>query len=239
MSESEPAVEATVVPATRIPVGRDRSRLRASAVALALVVVVATLLLLAGNDEQGARGGPAAAFTGCDPVVTTPTSLNRNHVLLPTELDYSSGPPSFGPHLTGSAGFERAFYTAQDRPEAGRLVHSMEHGFAVLWYDAAAATDEAAMSHLRDLAERYQLANERFIAAPWLEEDGAALPKDRHYALTRWSADAEDPGNQLEQRGNWLYCGTLEPDDIDAFVKRWPNEQSPEPGVGVSESTAV
>jgi len=235
MSEQDPAAVPTVPP----PARRDRSRLRASAVALALVLVVATLLSLAGNDEPGTGGGPAAAFTGCDPVQSTPTSLNRNHVLLPSELDYSSGPPSFGPHLTGTAGFDRAFYTAQDRPEVGRLVHSMEHGFAVLWYDAAAAADEAAMNELRDLAERYQLANERFIAAPWLEEDGAALPTDRHYALTRWSADAEDPGNQLKQRGNWMYCGTLEADDIDAFVKRWPNEESPEPGVGLPEQSAV
>lgn len=243
MSESEPAVGMTAVPAAPhpavpTPAGRDRSRLRATAVVVALVLVFVTVLLLVGDDEPGG-GDPVAAFTGCDPVLTTPTSLNRNHALLPSELDYSNGPPSFGPHLTGTAGFERAFYTAQDRPEVGSLVHSMEHGFAVLWYDATAAADEAAMAELRDLAERYQLANERFIAAPWLAEDGAAMPQDRHYALTRWSADAADPGNQLKQRGNWMYCGTLEPDQIEAFLKRWPNEQSPEPGVGLPESTAV
>ncbi len=238
MSESEPAVGTTAVPAAAPPVRRDRSRVRALAVFAILMLGVATVLLLAGSEEPSGPGSGTAS-AGCDPVLTTPTSLNRNHVLLPDELDYSNGPPSFGPHLGVAAGFERAFYTAQDRPEVGRLVHSMEHGFAILWYDATAAADEAAMAELRDLAQRYQLANERLIVAPWLEKDGAAMPTDRHYALTRWSADAADPGNQLKQRGNWMYCGSVEPDQIDAFLKLWPNEQSPEPGVGLPESTAV
>lgn len=236
MSDTEPETAPAPMPTRG---RRDRSRWRALAVVLALFLVFATVLSLTGEDGAGPRAGSVAVFTGCDPVLTTPTNLNRNHVLLPSELDYSAGPPAFGPHLTGTAGFERAFYTAQDRPEVGQLVHSLEHGFTVLWYDDAAAEDEAAMATLRALADRLQLASERFIVAPWHPSDGGAMPADRHYALTRWSADADDPGNQVAQRGNWQYCGTPEPDEIEAFVQRWPNEQSPEPGVGLPESSAV
>jgi hypothetical protein len=241
MSEQEPEAAGPVPPAVvpPAPVRRDRSRLRATAVLLALFLVVGTGLSLAGNDDQGGGGNPEAAFIGCDPVVTTPTSLNRNHVLLPSELDYSAGPPAFGPHLTSTAGFERAFYTAQDRPDVGRLVHSLEHGFTIAWYDDTAAADDAAMKTLRELADQFRLANLPFIAAPWHPSDGAAMPADRHYALTRWSADPDDPANQLLQRGNWQYCGTVAPEDFAAFLERWPNEQSPEPGIGVPETTAV
>lgn len=216
----------------------SRPARRLTVVVLAVVLVFATMLLLAGNNTVSGDATRATG-AGCDPVLSTLTSLNRNHVLLPSQLDYSSGPPAFGPHLTSTARFERAFYTEQDRPEVGRLVHSMEHGFTVLWYDATAAADDAAMKALRELAEEYQLANERFIVAPWLKSDGAAMPTDRHYALTRWSADADDPGNQFTQRGNWMYCGSVQPEDIRAFVDRWPNEESPEPGVGLPEQSAV
>lgn len=236
MSEGSllPASGPVPAPAPR----QRRSRLRLTLVALVLFLLFATVLVL-GDDGERAPSGAAPGFAGCDEVITTPTSLNRNHALRPSELDYSSGPPSFGPHLTGSAPFGRAFYSARDRPEVGNLVHSLEHGFTVLWYDDTAAADAAAIKLLEELAEAYQLANVRFIAAPWLPSDGAPLPADRHYALTRWSADADDPGNQLKHRGNWMYCGTLVPAEIERFVLRWPNEESPEPGVGLPESTEV
>jgi len=241
MSEQETGVEpAAVSPAAPVPprrVRRDRSSLRAFAVVFALFLAVGMGLILTGNDEQGAGDDEPAAFTGCDAVVTTPTSLNRDHVLDDRDLRYPTGPPSFGPHLTSPAPFGRPFYTAADRPRIGNLVHSLEHGFTVAWYDDQAADDASAMAELEELARDYEAASQLFIAAPWHSADGGAFPDDRHYALTRWSADAEDPSNQLKQRGNWMYCGTLDADAIDDFVERWPNEESPEPGIGQPELT--
>lgn len=232
-----PAPVPAPVPAPRPR--RSRSRLRLATVVLGLFVVFATVLVLSDQGGSPAADSRPAAFVGCDPVRTTPTSLNRDHVLDDRTLRHPDGPPSFGPHLTSPAPFGRSFYTAADRPRIGNLVHSLEHGFTIAWYDDTAAADEAAMAELEALARAFEAADHRFIAAPWRPEDGGALPEDRHYALTRWSADAEDPSNQLKQRGNWLYCGTLDADAFEAFLERWPNEQSPEPGVGLPESREI
>lgn len=218
----------------------SRPARRMVVVVLAVLLVVLTLLLLGGGDGDERDPVLRAGSGGCDEVVTTPTSLNRNHVLQPSELDYTTaGPPSFGPHLNGTAPFGRSFYTAADRPEIGNLVHSLEHGFTIVWYDDTAAAVPAAMAALREIARDYEADGVRFIVAPWTAEDGQPLPEGRHFALTRWTADAADPGNQLTQRGNWMYCGGVDEVAIEAFVQRWPNEESPEPGVGLPESTPV
>ena len=36
---------------------------------------------------------------------------------------------------------DERFYTKDSRPELEALVHNLEHGFTILWYDETAADD--------------------------------------------------------------------------------------------------
>ncbi|MFL6062291.1 MAG: DUF3105 domain-containing protein [Marmoricola sp.] len=210
----------------------DRNRLvlvlAAVGVVLVLCIVGAVVALTGGSDPKTSAGSTPTA--GCDPVITRTTDHNQQHINPPTAIAYADAPPSFGEHRPTPVPFGRPFYGA-DRPELGDLVHSMEHGYTIAWYDDTAAKDSAAMAELRRIAEQYQTVQGRFIAAPWHSSDGAAFPRGRHVALTRWSADAGDPADQSLQRGNWMYCGGVDRTAIKAFFDRWPNAESPEPGI--------
>jgi hypothetical protein len=96
---------------------------------------------------------------------------------LPPLDQYPSQPPASGPHfaVTQSAGF----YDAP--PEIGRVLHSMEHAAAVVWY--APDIDDQALEDLR-----YHLDGlEKVIIAPYdYEGDGGQLPQGTEMALMGW-----------------------------------------------------
>lgn len=209
---------------------RNRLVLVLAAVGVVLVLCVVGAIVALNGDDSAPATGSKSPVAGCDPVITKPTDRNQQHINPPTPISYPDSPPSFGEHRPTPAPFGRPFYSA-DRPELGDLVHSMEHGYTIAWYDDTAAADSAAMAELKRIAEDYQTVQGRFIAAPWHAADGAPFPEGRHVALTRWSADAHDPANEALQRGNWMYCGGVDRGAIKAFFDRWPNSESPEPGI--------
>lgn len=184
---------------------------------------------LAGTSV--AKIGVDAAAADCGDIITRKTDGQQTHIPDPTPITYADAPPSFGAHRPQSASFERNFYTAADRPEVAELVHNLEHGYVIAWYDDTLAEDQDQLDQLKAIADKYQDANTRFIAAPWTGADGKAFPQGKHLALTRWSADAKEPGNQDKQRGNWQYCGQASGAVISDFVAKWPNAESPEPGI--------
>ncbi|MCW2782475.1 MAG: hypothetical protein JWR35_2924 [Marmoricola sp.] len=173
--------------------------------------------------------GVSESAASCDPIKTTVTDHNQNHISAPTPIVYKDAPPSFGPHRPAPAAFARKFYTADDRPEVAELVHNLEHGYTILWYDDTAAKDKAEMKNIQAIATKYK--DVRFIAAPWTATDGAAFPSGKHISLTRWSADASNTSDESKQRGNWEYCGTTSGAVVSSFVKKWPNSESPEVGL--------
>jgi hypothetical protein len=175
--------------------------------------------------------GATASTAACDPVETRPTDKNQNHIPEGTAITYKDAPPAFGPHRPTTVPFGRAFYTADDRPEVALLVHNEEHGYVIAWYDATAAKNKDEMDNLQAIADKYQADKGRFIAAPWTSSDGAAFPHGKHIALTRWSADAKNPGDETKQRGNWQYCGSVSGAAISGFYDTWTNAESPEPGI--------
>jgi hypothetical protein len=175
--------------------------------------------------------GVSASAAACNPIETKPTDKNQNHIPEGTAITYQDAPPAFGEHRPQPAAFGRPFYTAADRPEVAALVHNEEHGYTIAWYDGTAAKDRTEMNALEAIAKKYQDDNVRFIAAPWTSQDGAAFPDGKHIALTRWSADAKNPSDQSKQRGNWQYCGSVSGSVVADFVTKWPNAESPEPGI--------
>jgi hypothetical protein len=173
--------------------------------------------------------GVSESAASCDDILTKKTDHNQQHIPDPTPITYPDSPPSFGPHRPSPAAFERKFYTAQDRPEVATLVHNLEHGYTILWYDETISKDQKQKDAIEAIAKK--MDQERFIAAPWTSDDGKAFPDGKHVALTRWTADAKDPSNESLQRGNWQYCGGVSGQVVGNFVDKWPNAESPEPGI--------
>ena len=221
-----------------------KERIRSMSILGISVVVVVGLLGVAVWRYVGAQQdktalasqkitsiGVSASAAACNPVETKPTDKNQNHIPEGKPVTYTDTPPAFGEHRPQAAAFGRPFYTASDRPEVAELVHNEEHGYTIAWYDETAAKDKTEMNALEAIAKKYQDDNVRFIAAPWTTSDGAAFPDGKHIALTRWSADAKSPTDQSKQRGNWQYCGSVSGAVVADFVSKWPNSESPEPGI--------
>jgi len=217
---------------------RSMTILGVSVVAVVGLLAAALIPYLKDRNKDNERAGSSIAKIGvsasaaaCNSVETKPTDKNQNHIPEGTAITYSDAPPAFGEHRPTPAEFGRPFYTSDDRPEVATLVHNEEHGYTIAWYDETAAKDKDEMDNLRAIANKFKDANERFIAAPWSSTDGTAFPDGKHIALTRWTADAGDPGDQSKQRGNWQYCGAVSGSVIKKFFDTWPNDESPEPGL--------
>jgi len=176
-----------------------------------------------------AKLGVSKSAAGCDAILTKPTNHTQEHIPAPTPIPYTDAPPSFGAHRPQPAPFERKYYTAQDRPEVAELVHNLEHGYTILWYDDTLAKDSKELDAVKAIADK--MKDQRFIAAPWTSKDGKGFPSGKHLALTRWTADAKNPADEDKQRGNWQYCSGVSGSVVGDFVDKWPNAESPEPGI--------
>jgi Protein of unknown function (DUF3105) len=151
----------------------------------ALCVSAALALAACGGDDKPAKqdDGPAASkqrltalekrlgdgaaiarTAGC--TISTPTELEPEHVGDVSDVDYSSDPPSSGPHVQDWAPW--GFY---DEPvEDGYVVHNLEHGGVALWY-AEDALDDERRTVLRD---EVLDDTEKWIVTPREDLDGIA-----------------------------------------------------------------
>ncbi|WP_246210594.1 DUF3105 domain-containing protein [Nocardioides piscis] len=129
---------------------------------------------------------------------------------------------------------DRKLYTTADRPDVGELVHNLEHGYTVLWYDETIAEDESMMDDLRGIASKFDddanLRN-KFKAVPWTSDDGEAFPGGKHVAMTHWSVGgtAAAEGEQ-KAVGAFQYCDAPSGDALAEFMEKYPYTDSPEPG---------
>lgn len=173
--------------------------------------------------------GVAASGADCQKVITEDAEGSNDHREIGTEVVYQDAPPAFGPHFNQTAGFERKFYASGDRPDLEYLVHNLEHGYNMLWYDETIADDADALAVVKGIASKFEgdeLSN-KFIAVPWTEEDGKAFPDGAHIALTHWYADPQDPAGS--QQGIWQYCEAPSGKAVSDFVEEYPYTDSPEP----------
>jgi hypothetical protein len=115
----------------------------AGAVALALLVVG---FLVVSDSRDGAK--QPAGFDSGTCQFDTEADDGRAHVADPT---YTVDPPAGGDHnpVPAAAGI----YTLENAPADGRLVHSLEHGYIVVWYHPDLPASDLAT--LRDLALRH------------------------------------------------------------------------------------
>jgi hypothetical protein len=211
---------------------RTRTIIAACAVvALAIIAFPAYQLIKqesisAGDLETIGASGEQA---GCQDVVTETAEGNRDHREIGTDITYQDSPPAYGPHYDQTAGFARKFYSPSDRPDLEYLVHNLEHGYNLLWYDETIADDADALAAVKGIASKFegQELTDKFIAVPWTEEDGAAFPEGAHVALTHWSlGKSEDPDKTM---GVWKYCDRPSGQVVADFVEEYPYTDSPEP----------
>lgn len=184
-------------------------------------------------------GQPASV---CQDVTTKSADGSGNHVPEDQQVTYEDAPPAFGAHwnVLGLAPVPigREFYTADDRPELEQLVHNLEHGFTILWYDDTIAEDSDAMTELRAIARKFSDTSDRrnaFIIAPWTSEDegGKGFPDGQHLALTHWSAGGAGETDTTKQVGVWQYCSDVSGEAVDTFITDYPQLDSPEPSVAM------
>ncbi|HEY0774329.1 MAG TPA: DUF3105 domain-containing protein [Nocardioidaceae bacterium] len=209
------------------------------AVAVALVIIgAAAYPLIKDSRTQGALAkeelaalGVSADAASCTDPVAEKAEGNNDHREVGSALEYDAAPPAAGPHYPTWAPLERKFYTTQDRPEVGYLVHNLEHGYSVLWYDETIAEDDEKLAQVKAIAAKFEgeTFENKFIAAPWTAEDGEPFPEGAHIALTHWSM-GDTNGNPEGQQGITQYCGEPSGEVVSTFVEDYPYTDSPEPG---------
>jgi hypothetical protein len=172
-----------------------RNRVIAIGVAVAVAAGVGVYALTrpkaSSADAQAllARGAAAAAAAGCgdaeDVGTYLPEGQDQAHVAteeLPPLSNYATQPPASGPHHEVT--LDEGFY--DEAPDMGRLLHSLEHGAAIVWY--APDTDPAQVDRLRAFYDGSE-AGERVIVAPYdypSEGEAGQLPTGTEMALVAW-----------------------------------------------------
>ncbi len=190
------------------------------------------------EKQQLADIGAAAEAAGCGSVQEEKATGAGDHTS--DLVDYSVVPPSFGPHNPSIDDSGNHFYTASDRPEVERLVHNLEHGWTIVWYDETIAEDADQLRQLKATGEKFDAGGgdpkSNVIIAPWTEEDGGGrpIPDGKHIALTHWSIHQPvykepAPGDPPpESFGVSLYCDTFSGEALDDFMKKYPYDDAPE-----------
>ncbi len=186
-----------------------------------------------GSGSSLAAIGVPASDAGCQDIVTEPAEGNNDHQPQGQKILYKQTPPAFGAHWGNYlAGPQiRKLYTVDDRPPVEQLVHSLEHGHTILWYDETVADDDEQMADLRAVAKNFPSNSDftdKFIAAPWTSDDGETFPGNSHVALTHWSMGGTN-GNPDGQVGVWEYCSEVSGEVLEEFMKDYPYSDSPEP----------
>lgn len=168
--------------------------------------------------------GVATAAASCDAVQTTPAAGQGDHVGPGTPqpelttVKYATVPPTFGQHYADTAGFDRDFYTSEDRPRMERLVHNLEHGYTVIWYDDTVEGEQ--LEALRDLVTKLRSDDAtRFVIASAWDPAYGAFPDGKHIGLAHWGA----------KQGVRQLCGSVSGEAVDAFMRKYPKSDSPEP----------
>ena len=176
-------------------------------------------------------GSPASA---CQKPTTKPANGNQQHIPDGSPVSYPDSPPAFGEHYIDPDPMARKFYTAQDRPALGTLVHNEEHGYTVLWYDDSVAGDSEQMAQIRAIADKFAGTSDlrdKFKAVPWTHDDGKSFPSGQHVALTHWSVGGTEnaAAGNAQQVGVWQYCSSTSGAALKSFMLQYPFSDSPEP----------
>ena len=184
------------------------------------------------NDvDLASIGAPADV---CGKIETKAAEGNNDHRTTGEQVTYEDAPPATGPHWNeggvAPAPIDKRFYK-DDRPELESLVHNLEHGYTILWYDESIADDSDKLTEIEGIAKKLDVSDTnyrfKFIAAPWTSDDEAesgTFPEGQHVAMTHWKAGDEP-------QGIWQYCSEPSGEALKDFMDEYPYTDSPEPNV--------
>jgi hypothetical protein len=193
---------------------RQRSLGVGLVIGAAVIAVLVFFLLPNGSSSAGPipspselldRAADATAAAGCDPVETVgyfggisdqgdPNYVDQSHIdpegrfpTMPPLTEYPSIPPVSGPHL----GTTQAAGIYDSPPELGQVLHSLEHGAAVVWYapNAPEATVDAIKDFYAQSTDDVAAGQDRVLVAPYDYPDlgeGGTLPAGIQMALASW-----------------------------------------------------
>jgi hypothetical protein len=224
----------------------------ACAMAAVVIVGIAVYAIVKQNNKDAAlratdldKLGANAAAAGCEPVKTVDGTGTGEHTTEP--VTYATTPPSFGKHNPSPDTSGIHFYTADDRPPVEVLVHNLEHGWTIVWYDESVAGDSGAMDVLKATADKFDgHGNDpsyNMIIAPWTSSDGGGtpIPDGKHIAFTHWSIhhqtfdanawDGHDTTNgepAIPSFGESEYCSTFSGAALGDFMQKYPYDDAPE-----------
>ncbi|MBI2874264.1 MAG: DUF3105 domain-containing protein [Firmicutes bacterium] len=114
------------------------------------------------------------------------------HIDIPQKVTYQTDPPTSGPHYSGVV--RPGFHTETALPEL--LVHNLEHGNIVIYYDPEGASEETLKS-LRELADRYRGTFDGVVVVPHTDPQNPII-------LTAWR--------------HMLRLPAWDPKQVDAFI---------------------
>ncbi|GAB3066088.1 MULTISPECIES: DUF3105 domain-containing protein [unclassified Phycicoccus] len=193
-----------------------------------LLVGLGGVVFYAINDaksKQLPNLGVSVAAASCDAPTTDSGGGTGEHVGPgtnkpdETSVKYDTIPPSHGPHFVAPDVSGRDFYTAADRPALETLVHNLEHGYTVLWYDGSKVKDTTLLKDVADQGNKLSDSSGKFKVVEWDASRGA-FPAGKPYALVHWAKDA----------GHRQLCGDLSGQAVVDFVKKYPASDTQEPG---------
>lgn len=212
----------------------------AGAIIIALVIIgVAAGPVVYGNFKESAYSDTpideiGAAASVCEEPTTEEARDAGTHVDQTQEVQYDTAPPAFGAHWNvagvAPASFREKFYDADDRPPLEALVHNLEHGYTIMWYDESIADDADELAQVKAIARKFKESGDdqnfrnKFIAAPWTgdDEDGADFPDGQRVAFTHWSGESES------SMGVWQYCADVSGAALTSFMDTYPYTDAPE-----------
>jgi hypothetical protein len=208
---------------------RRRTLLVASAAGVVVLSLIAAVGVVIRNQVAASdmtKIGVTAAAASCDAVTNDAVTGVSDHVgpgtptPNETSVKYATIPPSSGKHFAVPITPARAFYTASDRPVLETLVHNLEHGYNIVWYDESTPkVQQDELKKLAPLARDDDNAGPKFIVSAWDESRGA-FPTGKHIAMSHWGA----------KNGHRQLCGQVSGEAIQTFVQKYPFSDSPEPG---------
>jgi len=178
--------------------------------------------------------GVAASAASCGEIIDDEATGANDHVgpgtPTPevTEVEYATSPPSSGQHFAVTSGFARHFYTRDDTPPVENLVHNLEHGATIVWYDDT--VDDAQIDELEGLAERITVDAPKFIVAAWDSSRGD-FPEGS-IAISHWTAAPAGSAAETPGTGRRQYCEQVSGEAINEFVETFPFTDAPEPNGG-------
>lgn len=121
-------------------------------------------------------------WQGVKPAVgqSIPIMVSDPHIPLDSDPgQYNSDPPTSGPHYANEA--REGFYDSNKYQfPAGYLVHNLEHGYVIFWYNCD-LLDESGCTNLKEQIKTTmdELGGAKLIAYPWTSLD---VP----FVITSW-----------------------------------------------------